>query len=92
MQYKSKSLSIVLHAEDDGHLLHVLAVGHAGLAAVLEARLHDGEGLMGRRWPPRGCWNRNKGLYSQRASAIKSELALQITHTLGMATIVSTFW
>ena len=44
MPYKSKSLSIVLHAQDSGDLLHVLAVGHAGPAVgpVYEDRLHDG--------------------------------------------------
>ena len=42
VQYKSKYL--VSHAQDGGDLLHVLAVGHAGLAVglVLEDRLHDG--------------------------------------------------
>ena len=49
--YKLKSLSIVLHAQDGGDRLHVLVVGHAGLAVspVLEARLHDGDGLMGKK-------------------------------------------
>ena len=40
------------HSRDGGDLLlHVLVVGHAGLAVgpVLEARLHEGDGLMGKR-------------------------------------------
>ena len=50
--YKSKFLSLYYsHSRDGGALLHVLAVGHAGLAVgpVLEARLYDGDGLMGKK-------------------------------------------
>ena len=37
-------MPLVSHAQDGLDLLHVLAVGHAGLAVgpVLEDRLHDG--------------------------------------------------
>ena len=48
IQYKSKSLSLdialTLSGQGGGDRLHVLVLGHAGLAVgpVLEARLHDG--------------------------------------------------
>ena len=53
--YKIK-VSIVLHAQDGGDRLHVLVVGHAGLAVgpVLEDRLHDGDGAHGEEGGRRG--------------------------------------
>ena len=72
MQYKSKSLSIVLHAQDGGDLLHVLAVGHADLAVgpVLEDRLLDGDGLMGKKVAAAGMLESELThfFHSQRAS------------------------
>ena len=50
------AFTLTLSGQDSGDLLHVLVVGHAGLAVgpVLENRLHDGahgeEG--GFVWPP----------------------------------------
>ena len=42
--YKSEYLVITLTGQDGGDRLHVLVIGHAGLAVgpVLENRLHDG--------------------------------------------------
>ena len=43
--------TLTLSDQDGGDRLHVLVVGHAGLAVgpVLEVRLHDGEGLKGKK-------------------------------------------
>ena len=44
-------MSLDSHAQDGLHLRHILVVGHAGLAVglVLEDRLHNGDGLMGKK-------------------------------------------
>ena len=41
----------ITHSRDGDDRLHVLVVGHAGLAVgpVLEDQLHDGDGLMGKK-------------------------------------------
>ena len=60
-----KSKSLVSHAQDGLDLLYVLVVGHASLAVgpVLEDRLHDGDGLMGKKVAAAGILELEKNAF-----------------------------